>query len=116
MRASDGREYTTFRPPIGQQAEQLAGRRARIEFHEDERGPYRNTYLDAIAPAPESPEREPGDSDPDEVAWSTAVDAAPWLLGTAEPEEKVSPDELYERLEPFKRRVADDIRGDERED
>ena len=32
----------------------------------------------------------------EEVAWKTAVDAAPWLLG-GEPEEAVPPDELYER-------------------
>jgi hypothetical protein len=47
----------------------------------------------------------------EEVAWKTAVDAAPWLLG-GEPEEAVPPEELFERLQPFKERVADDIRGD----
>ena len=47
----------------------------------------------------------------EEVAWKTAVDAAPWLLG-GEPEGAVPPDELYERLQPFKERVADDIRGE----
>jgi len=44
------------------------------------------------------------------VAWGTAVEAAPWLLGTSEPEQEVEPDELYDKLEPFKQRVADDIR------
>jgi hypothetical protein len=47
----------------------------------------------------------------EEVAWKTAVDAAPWLLG-GEPEEAVPPEELFERLQPFKERVADDIRGE----
>ena len=47
----------------------------------------------------------------EEVAWKTAVDAAPWLLG-GEPDEAVPPDELYERLQPFKERIADDIRGE----
>jgi hypothetical protein len=53
----------------------------------------------------------------DEVAWNTAVAAAPWLLGTTEPHEATPPDELYEKLEPFKRRVAEDIReGDDAAD
>ncbi len=37
------------------------------------------------------------------------MDAAPWLLG-GEPEEAVPPEELFERLQPFKERVAEDIR------
>ena len=41
---------------------------------------------------------------------TTAVEAAPWLLGSSEPEEALEPDELYEKLEPFKQRVAEDIR------
>ena len=53
------------------------------------------------------------DSDPDEVAWNTAVEAAPWLVGTSEPEQAIDPDELYDKLAPFKQRVADDIRGDD---
>jgi hypothetical protein len=108
----DGREYTTFRPQIGEEAERHAGRRARIRFHEEDRNGFHNVYLDAIEgvegrPAGEAAE---GDSDPDEVAWSTAVEAAPWLLGTSEPKKGIPPEELYERLEPFKRRVAEDIR------
>ena len=53
-----------------------------------------------------------GEHDPDEVAWNTAVEAAPWLVGEREPKDAVEPEELYERLEPFKRLVAEDIRGD----
>jgi len=112
----DGREYTTFRPQIGEEAERHVGRRARIRFHEEDRNGFHNVYLDGI----EAVERPPGegeadypaggDSDPDEVAWSTAVDAAPWLLGTTEPKKGIPADELYEKLEPFKRRVAEDIR------
>jgi hypothetical protein len=41
------------------------------------------------------------------------VDAAPWLVGTAEPKDEVSPDELFEKLKPFKERVAEDIRDEE---
>jgi hypothetical protein len=112
VRDADGREYTTFRPHIGEQAEQLRGQRAHIDFHEEERGAFHNVYLDGIRPLP--PDHGAGgggdDSDPDEVAWNTAVEAAPWLLGTSEPEKALEPDELYEKLEPFKQRVSDDIR------
>jgi hypothetical protein len=114
VRDADGREYTTFRPGIGEQAQRHQGQRATLEYHEQERNGFLNVYLDAVKPAaPEAPAT--GDSDPDEVAWNTAVEAAPWLLGSKEPEQELEPDELYEKLEPFKRRVAEDIRhhGDE---
>jgi len=112
-----GKEYTTFRPRIGEEAVRFRGRRAQISFHEEERNGFQNVYLDAVKGAPEPEAAGSGDSDPDEVAWNTAVEAAPWLLGNAEPEEELEPDELYEKLEPFKRRVAEDIReGDEHDD
>ena len=119
VRDADGREYTTFRPSIGEQAERNQGRRATLEYHEQERNGFQNVYLDAVKPAAE-PEPAPAaqnDSDPDEVAWNTAVEAAPWLLGSSEPEEALEPDELYEKLQPFKQRVAEDIRdgGDDDE-
>lgn len=103
-----GREYTTFRPRIGEEAERHRGRRARIAFHEEERSGFQNVYLDRIEPLPE--QAPPGAGDADEVAWGTAVEAAPWLLGTREPGEEIPPDQLYEKLEPFKQRVAEDIR------
>jgi hypothetical protein len=107
-----GREYTTFRPQIGEEAERHRGRRARIEFHEEERKGFQNVYLDGIEPVAE--QAPAGADDADEVAWGTAVEAAPWLLGSTEPGEEIPPDELYEKLEPFKRRVAEDIReGDD---
>lgn len=117
VRADDGREFTTFRPRIGEEAERHQGRRARVSFHEEERNGFQNVYLDGIEPLPGGADAggaEGGatDSDPDEVAWNTAVEAAPWLLGTSEPDKAIEPDELYEKLEPFKRRVADDIRHD----
>jgi hypothetical protein len=110
VRDADGREYTTFRPKIGEAAERAEGKRATLEYHEQERNGFQNVYLDAVKPAAEAEAPATGDPDPDEVAWSTAVEAAPWLLGSKEPEEQLEPDELYEKLEPFKRRVADDIR------
>jgi len=105
-----GREFTTFRPEIGERARQALGKRARIEFHEQQRGEFTNVYLDRVEPLD-----EPGGGAPaheaDEVAWKTAVDAAPWLLGT-KPAKPVEPDELFDRLQPFKDLVAEDIRED----
>jgi hypothetical protein len=109
VRDGDGNEYTTFRESIGERAQQLEGKRVRIEYHEQQRGQYTNVYLDKVEPAP--PEAGGGDdSDPEEAAWRTAVDAAPWLVGESDPDEAVPPDELYEKLKPFKERVAEDIR------
>jgi hypothetical protein len=112
VRDADGREYTTFRPTIGEAAERAEGKRATLEYHEQERNGFQNVYLDSVKPAAEEPKAQaPGDdSDPDEVAWNTAVEAAPWLLGSKEPEQELEPDELYEKLEPFKKLVAEDIR------
>jgi hypothetical protein len=116
VRDAEGREFTTFRPAIGEEAARFEGRRARIEFHEEERNGFHNVYLDAITEASEPPSEGPRGTDPDEVAWSTAVEAAPWVLGTSEPDREVAPEELYEKLEPFKRLVAEDIKQGGREE
>jgi hypothetical protein len=112
LRADDGSEYTTFKEGIAKQALAAEGRRARIEFHEQERNGFTNVYLDKV----EVLEDEGDGAAPhevEEVAWKTAVDAAPWLLGEA-PEGGIDPDEAFEKLQPFKERVAEDIRdGDE---
>jgi hypothetical protein len=112
VRDDQGREYTTFRPSIGSEAQKLEGRRARVEFHEDERNGFKNVWLDKVTPGPEEAPRvaEGSSTDPDESAWSTAIEAAPWVLGTNEPDREVPPEELFEKLEPFKRLVAEDIR------
>jgi hypothetical protein len=113
LRDDEDNEYTTFRERIGREAMRFRGKRARIQFHEEERRGFRNVYLDAIAPAPEpaSESDRPREAQPaDESAWDTAVEAAPWIIGTREPQEAVPPEELYERLHPFKELVADDIR------
>ena len=112
VRDRDGNEYTTFREQIGKRARELEGQTARIEFHEQQRGQYTNVYLDKVEPAPQD-DSTAGDSDPDEAGWRTAVEAAPWLVGESEPHEEVPPEELYDKLKPFKERVADDIRDDE---
>jgi hypothetical protein len=112
VRDSGGNEYTTFREAIGQQAQQHEGKRVRIEYHEEQRGQYTNVYLDKVEPAPE--EEASDDTDPEEAAWRTAVDAAPWLVGESEPNEELPPEELYDKLKPFKEKVAEDIKdGDE---
>ena len=113
VRDEDGKEYTTFREAIGGRAAELQGRRARIEFHEQQRGQYQNVYLDKVEAAPEEPATSGSDTDPEEAAWRTAVDAAPWLVGESDPHAKVDPEELYETLKPFKDRVAEDIKSGE---
>jgi hypothetical protein len=108
VRDSDDNEYTTFREAIGEAAKRVEGRRARIEYHENQRGQYRNVYLDKVEPVAD--EAREGDTDPDEAAWRTAVEAAPWLVGESEPHEEVPPEELYDKLRPFKDKVAEDIK------
>jgi hypothetical protein len=114
VRDEDGDEYTTFREGIGQAARAFEGRRVRIEYHEEQRGQYTNVYLDKVEPAPDDGDGDGGaaDTDPSEAAWRTAVDAAPWLVGESEPHEAVPPDELYDKLKPFKEKVAQDIEDD----
>jgi hypothetical protein len=109
LRDGDGKEYTTFRPQIGEAAAKYEGRRARITFHEEERRGFTNVYLDAIE-AVEQEATASGEHDAEVAAWQTAVEAAPWLSGQSEPEHAVDPDELFDRLKPFQERVAADIR------
>jgi hypothetical protein len=115
LRAEDGKEYTTFREEIARQALAAEGKRARVEFHEQQRGAFTNVYLDSVQVLDGDGHGDGAagsdDHAVDEVAWKTAVDAAPWLLGT-KPAKPVEPDELFERLQPFKDLVAEDIRED----
>jgi len=110
LRDEDGNEYTTFKEPIARQAVAAEGRRVRIEFHEQQRNGFTNVYLDRVEVL-EDPDEADG-QDVEEAAWKTAVDAAPWLLGDA-PEGGIDPDEAFEKLQPFKERVAEDIRSDD---
>ncbi|MGN6798963.1 MAG: hypothetical protein ACTHKS_12550 [Gaiellaceae bacterium] len=110
IRDGDGHEYTTFRESIAKDAIAAEGRKAHITWHEQQRGQFTNVYLDSVEVLADEPDASPSpDATVEEVAWKTALDAAPWLLGR-EPDQAVPPDELFERLEPFKQRVADDIR------
>jgi hypothetical protein len=110
----DGKEYTTFRPEIGKRAQEAEGRRARIEYHEAERNGFQNVYLDAVEPL-DSAQTEGDDDQADEVAWRTAIEAAPWLLGDPEPKDALPADELFEKLKSFKDLVEDDIKDGEAE-
>src|SRR3954454_3441632 len=79
VKDAGGTEYTTFRPRIGEEAERHQGRTAHIEWHEEDRNGFHNVYLDSIAAAEQpaddtTPAASGGDSDPDEVAWNTAVE------------------------------------------
>jgi hypothetical protein len=115
IRSGEGVEYTTFREAIGRRASDLEGRRARIEYHEEQRGQYTNVYLDKVEPEPDEAGGPGSETEPEEAAWRTAVEAAPWLLGESDPHAKTSPEELYETLKPFKDRVAEDIKESESE-
>ena len=112
-RDADGKEYTTFRESIGQEALRLKGSHVRIEHHENQRGQYTNVYLDKVEPLPDEAPQAGDDTNPDEAAWRTAVEAAPWLVGESEPHEEVPPEELYEKLRPFKDKVAEEIKEGE---
>ncbi len=114
VRASDGREFTTFREEIGRQAERLRGTRAQVAFHEAQHGRFTNVYLDAISAVSsaggDGPPPDPDGNDTEAVAWNAAIEAAPWLVGSSEPKAPVEPEQLFERLRGFKELVADDIR------
>jgi hypothetical protein len=107
LRDADGAEYTTFREEIARSAVAAEGKRARIEFHEQQRGGFTNVYLDKVALLPEQEEAQA--SSVDEAAWKTAMDAAPYLLPGDAVEREIPADELFEKLQPFKERVAEDI-------
>ena len=109
LREDEGNEYTTFREAIARQAVAAEGRRARIEFHEQQRNGFTNVYLDGVEPL----EEDNGEHrDADEAAWEVAVEAAPWLVGTREPDQPIPAKELFQRLKPFQEEVAEDIRRD----
>ena len=111
-----GNEYTTFREGIGEAAEALAGWRAVITFHEEERGRYRN--VDSVAPSQAETEASASTgeaNEADEVGWRTAIEASPWLLGRSEPDREVPPEEFFDKLKPFKELVSEDIKEGEEE-
>jgi hypothetical protein len=69
-----GREFTTFKEPIARQALAAEGHRARITYHEQQKGQFTNVYLDAVELLPG--EDSEGDEHANEIAWRTAIEAA----------------------------------------
>jgi hypothetical protein len=116
LRDDEGNEYTTFKEDIARQALAAEGRRARIEYHEQQKDGFTNIYLDRVEPLEEEDAGDEEGRSPDAAAWDAAVEAAPWLLGTREPTEAVPPDRLFEKLKPFQECVAEDIRDGDDED
>ena len=108
IRDSDGNEYTTFREAIGEglSSSKARGRESNITRRN---GGNTRTSISTRSSRPGRAIRLES-TDPEEAAWRTAVDAAPWLVGESEPHEEVPPDELYDKLKPFKERVAEDIK------
>jgi len=112
-----GREFTTFKEQIARDALAAQGKRARIRWHEQERNGFTNVYLDRVEPLETDEDAPAADGDPvDEVAWNATIEAAPWLLGTSAPKAEVPPEELFEKLQPFKELVAEDIRAGDGDD
>jgi hypothetical protein len=71
-------------------------------------------YLDSVERLPqETADAEDEDEErTNEVAWRTAIDAAPYILGGDAVEREVPPKEFFEKVKPLKDLVADDIRPD----
>ena len=109
-----GREFTTFKEPIARQAVAAEGRRAKITYHEQQRGQFTNVYLDAVETLPgDEPEDTDAEERTNEIAWRTAIEAAPYILGGDAVEREVPPEEFFEKVKPLKDLVADDIRPDD---
>ena len=104
----NGNEYTTFREEVAEQLRGVEGKHVRLEFHEQRRGDFTNIYLDRVE-ALEGGDEHHDDRRVDEVAWNTAIEAAPYLLGEDAVGSEVPPEELFEKLQPFKELVAEDI-------
>jgi hypothetical protein len=109
LRDADGDEYATFEEDIARQAMAAEGKRARIEYHEQQRGEFLSLYLDRVEPL-EEPNVEHRETD--QAAWEVAVEATPWLVGTRQPDKPIPAKELFARLKPFQEEVAEDIRRD----
>jgi hypothetical protein len=109
-----GREFTTFKEPIARQAVAAEGWRAKITYHEQQRGQFTNVYLDAVETLPgDEPEDADAEERTNEIAWRTAIEAAPYILGGDAVEREVPPEEFFEKVKPLKDLVAEDIRPDE---
>jgi len=98
-----GREFSTFKEQIAAKLPGLEGKRARVKYREQQREGFTNVYLDHVEPL-EGPES--GEHETDEVAWKTAMDATPYLVGE---EAELSPRDLFAKMQPFKELLAVDV-------
>jgi hypothetical protein len=105
-----GKEYSTFKEQIAAKLPGLEGKRVRVQYHEQRREGFNNVYLDDVEPL--EPAGPGGDRETDEVAWKTALEAAPYLVGSETAEREISPRDLFAKLQPFKELVAEDIEKD----
>jgi hypothetical protein len=103
----EGKEYSTFEDQIASRLAGLQGKRGRIKFHEQDRDGFRNVYLVAVEPIDEPQEAGRAD-DTDEVAWRTTVEAR-YVVAAHAGERELSPRDLFQKLQPFKELVAEDI-------
>ena len=102
-----GKEYSTFKEQIAAKLPGLEDKRVRITWHEQQREGFTNVYLDDIELL-DSPDPS-GEREADEVAWKTAMEAAPYLLDPEAVERELSPRDLFAKLQPFKELAAEDI-------
>jgi hypothetical protein len=102
-----GKEYSTFKEQIAAKLPGLEGKKVRITYHEQQREGFTNVYLDDVEPL--EPAGSAGEREPDEVAWKTAMEAAPYLLDPDVADREISPRDLFAKLQPFKQLVAEDI-------
>lgn len=108
-----GREFTTFKEPIARQALAAEGKRAKIKYHEQQKGEFTNVYLDAVETLPDEGAEEDAEERTNDIAWRTAIEAAPYILGGDAIEREVPPEEFFEKVKPLKDLVAEDIHPDE---
>jgi hypothetical protein len=105
-----GNGYSTFRPEIGRKAPEAEGSARGSSTTRRSAATSATSTFDAVE-ALEGAEGE-GDGEADEVAWRTAIEAAPWLAGEPTPKSELPADELFEKLKPFKDLVEEDIEAD----
>ena len=102
-----GKEYSTFKEQIAAKLPGLEGKKARITYHEQQREGFTNVYLDDVEPL--EPAGPADEREADEVAWKTAMEAAPSLLDSDAADREISPRDLFAKLQPFKQLVAEDL-------
>ena len=89
IRDDQGREYTTFRPDHRDARQRNSRAGARTSSFTRTSATVSRTSISTGSPRAAESSAPLTATDPDESAWSTAVEAAPWVLGSREPEREV---------------------------